>query len=269
MKVFEFDDYRRFIRSRVESAPKGGHGQYRRIAEHLDIPTSLVSQIMSGGRELSLESASLLTDYFGLSPLESDFFLNLVELERASHPSLKAKIQKRIGETRERALNLKQRIPHEKALTDKESQHFYSQWIYSGVRLMTSIEGMNSAEAIAASLRLPIPAVAQVLEFLIEAGLCVEKPGAKIAIGPRSTHIGNDSPQVLRHHANWRLKVLNQMSKPKDHELVFTGPVTLGKEARLEVKKLLLRTIDDWGKIADGSKEETLSCLNIDWVDIS
>ena len=268
MKVFDFNDYRDFIRARVESSPKKGHGQYRKIAEFLDIPTSLVSQIMSGIRELSLESASLMTEYFALSDLETDYFLNLVELARAGNPSLRSKLQRRLKEAQEKGLQINQRISHEKSLSEQESQQFYSQWYYSGVRLLTSVDSMSSPQAIAEALRLPVQTVLQVVDFLVQTGLCVENKG-RLSIGARSTHVGNDSASVIRHHLNWRMKVMSQMTRPKDHELIFTGPVTLSREARSEVKKRILALIEEWGQIADQSKEEVLCCLNIDWVDIT
>lgn len=268
MKVFEFTDYRQFIRFRVESTPGGGRGQYRRIAEHLDIPTSMVSQVMSGARELNLELASLLAEYFGLTDAEADYLLNLVELERAGNPSLRARLRKRLELARKKGMELSQRIEHERTLSEREKLVFYSQWYYSGIRLLTSIEGRNSLNAIADDLRLPRTLVGQVVEFLLSTGLCIEEKG-KIRIGPKSTHVGNDSPMVIRHHMNWRLKSMSQMKEPREHEVIFTGPVTLSLEACHEVKKRLLHLIDDWGKIVDSSKEEKLACLNIDWVEIT
>lgn len=268
MKVFDCANYRQFIRIRVKESAGGGHGEYRRISEFLRIPSSMMSQVMSGKRELSLESASLLCDYFSLSELEADYLLNLVELERAGSALLKERIRKRLTSLSKKSTDLSHRIAHEKKLSEEEKTTFYSHWYYSGVRLASSIEGINNASAIADLLKLPRTTVQQVLEFLLSAGLCVEEKG-KIKNGPKSTHIGNDSPMLIRHHLNWRLKVMSQLTKPKDHEVVFTGPVTLSQEACVEVKKKILHLIDEWGEIADRSKEEKLACLNIDWVDIT
>ena len=223
---------------------------------------------MSGDRELSLESASLLADYFGLNELESEYLLNLVELERAGNSSLKTRIQKRLTALHQQGTQLVKRIQHEKDLSENEKAIFYSQWYYSGVRLLTSIGEKNSIDSISEVLKLSRPLVAQVVEFLISSGLCKEENGS-LKIGAKSTHVGNDSSMVIRHHLNWRLKTMSQMTVPKPHELVFTGPVTLSQEACLEVKKQLLNLIDQWGTIVDSSKEEKLACLNIDWVDIT
>ena len=267
MKIYDFTDYRQFIRQKVSSTPGGGHGQYRRIAEHLDVPTSMVSQVMSGHRELSLESASLLAEYFALPDQEADYFLVLVELERAGNTSLKTRLKRRLEELRKKGSELSERIRHEKSLSEREKLIFYSQWYYSGVRLLTSIEGKNSIDVIAESLKLSRTKVAQIVEFLLATGLCVEEKG-RIKIGPQSTHVGNDSPMVLRHHLNWRLKAMSQFAVPQDHELVFTGPVTLSQEACVEVKKRILALIDEWGEIVDEARPEKLACLNIDWVEI-
>ncbi len=117
-------------------------------------------------------------------------------------------------------------------------------------------------------LKLPRSVVAQAVSFLLETGLCIENKG-KIRIGPQSTYIGNDSAMVVRHHLNWRLKLMNQLSTPRDHELAFTGPAVISQQACIEIKKKILALIDEWGQEVDQEKEEKLVCLNIDWFEIS
>ena len=38
--IFEFIDYRKFVVNRLKNLPKRGHGQFRRISEHLGMHTT-------------------------------------------------------------------------------------------------------------------------------------------------------------------------------------------------------------------------------------
>ena len=268
MNAFDFSDYRLFIRSKVESSDRGGHGQYRKIADFLGIPSSLLSQVMSSRRELSMESASLICEYFGLRELEAEYFITLIEFERAGNESLRARKKAKLDVLRRSGMQLEERISHEKKLSETQKAIFYSQWFYSGIRLISSIEGRNNIESMSEMLKLPRSVVAQAVSFLIETGLCVEQNG-QIRIGPMSTHVGNDSAMVVRHHLNWRLKIMNQLATPRDHELAFTGPAVISHEACVEIKKKILMLIDDWGHEVDQAKEQKLVCLNVDWFEIT
>jgi hypothetical protein len=37
-------------------------------------------------------------------------------------------------------------------------------------------------------------------------------------VGPKLTHVGADSPFVIKHHQNWRLKGFNQMTQKGEQD---------------------------------------------------
>ncbi len=47
----------------------------KKMAEFLGIPSSVLSQILSGQRELGMEHAYVLAEYMGLMSLERDYFI--------------------------------------------------------------------------------------------------------------------------------------------------------------------------------------------------
>ena len=147
--------------------PKKGYGQFAKIAKHLSINSVNVTQIFKGDRDLSLEQACLLTEFFGLSQLEAEYFVGLVELSRACHFKLKNMIQKKLVELKKKSENLKDRLTIKAELNDNAKAMFYSQWYYSGIRLATSVKDLKTADQIAAYYNLPpLPMVNRVLEFL-------------------------------------------------------------------------------------------------------
>mgnify|MGYP001432859607 CR=1 FL=1 len=263
MSVFDYSDYKEFVNSWISEQPKGGHGQLRHLAKSLDVNSVVMSQVFRGNRELSLEHALSVAQFMGLSNIERDFFLLLVQKSRAGSFELKRVLEEQIESHRAKSQNLKNRVKHE-AFSENDKATFYSQWYYSAIRLGVSIEGLGSIGAIANYLNLNRALVAKVVEFLLENRLIVEEK-KRLTMGPSITHVGHDSPFVNRHHSNWRLKGLQAMESLSDSDLFYTGPMALSNSAAKEIRKLLIELVEKSTKKASTSDSETLRCLNIDW----
>lgn len=267
MDVFEFENYRTFVKKRLENAPKGGHGQALKIAKAIGISTTLMSQILNGQREMTPEQGSLLCEYFGLGVTETEYFLLLVQRERAGNQSLKKILDRQIDRIRESAKKVSSRLNVTKVISDEDKAVFYSEWYYSAVRQLTAIPGFENAESISDHLKIPAKIVNETLNFLIQTGLCIEENG-RIRIGPSKTHIDSDSPFVKMHHTNWRYKALEFIKYSYPEKLHYSSPLTLSKKDCEKVRMRLLSAIEDVGKIVDPSPSEDLMCLNVDWFKI-
>jgi uncharacterized protein (TIGR02147 family) len=262
MKVFDYSNYKKYVVDLVASMPKKGRGQYSKIALQLKINTVVVSQIFSGTRDLTLEQAYMLTQFFGMNELEKEYFLNLVQKEKASHHELKKHFEQKLKEIKSKSQDLKEIIESQE-LDDEAKFQFYSQWYYSAIRLSTLLPGHNSAEAIAQKLKLPLKRVKEVVEFLLRYGLLAEEK-EKLKIGPLKTHIGADSPYVIRHHTNWRMKSLENMESLNESEFFFTAPMVLSEEMMAELKRKILELVQDMQEKIKHAKDEKMACLNID-----
>ena len=264
MNIFEAQNYKTFINRRIKQMPKGGRGQYRKMANYLAINSVNVSQIFKGDRHLTVEQACDLVDFFGLSDLEGQYLMALVESERAGTQKLKFAIQKRMDEILEKSQDLKQRLKQDKQLSEETKAIFYSNWYYSGIRLLSSVKGFRTPDAIAGYFDLPLSTVNRVLEFLVQTGLCKFEEG-QFKMGPRSTHLEASSPLVTRHHMNWRVKGMEKMGNVSADELFLSLPASLSERAMKEIRKELVIAIEQITGIIDGSTEDQLACLNIDF----
>lgn len=268
MSIFEFIDYKIFMRAKIQSMPKHGHGQMLKIAKLLNIHTTMVTHIFRGDSNLSVEQALKLSTYFGFSELETEFFINLVQLERSSTSESKAYFKNHLEKLKARALNLKERLQIKKVLDEKDQALFYSQWYYAAIHLFIAINPEPSPELIADELKLPIKTVNQVIEFLISTGLCIETNGY-LKIGESQTYLDRDSKLIARHHANWRFKSIEKFDRIATDELVFTNPVAISREDFLKIREELIQMIDRFRKIAEPSPSEEICTLNIDWIRIA
>jgi uncharacterized protein (TIGR02147 family) len=267
MEIFETDSYKEFVRGWVAQQPKSGRGQLSKMAQHLGISPVIITQTFNGNRELNLEHAYELSDFLGLSEMERDYFLLLIQKERAGTHRLKSMFQQKIRDLQTKAGEVKSRLPKETVLKEEAKAVFYSSPYYSILRLMTAIESLQTPQALAEKTHLPPTRVREILGFLVENGLC-KKNGDTYHVGPMSTHIDAKSPLVSRHHRNWREQASQKMELMNKSDLFFTAPIVMNTEAAEKVRAILLKTIEDAAKVATEAPSEKLVCLNIDWFEV-
>lgn len=269
MSVFEYDDYKKFIIELLLDMPRKGYGQFRKIADHLGVNSVVITQIFKGDRELSTEHAWELAQYLGLSELETRYFILLVSSARSGTVRLKQHYTRELAELRARARDLKNRVPQDTQLSEEARAMFYSNWYYSAIRLVSSIDGYQNVDAIADYLGLPRGVVKQASDFLLKQGLMVESRGA-LKMGPRLTHLESTSPLISRHHANWRLRSMQRSGTPLGaDELSYTSPMALSFETRRQVRDEVVKLIESILKRVKSDESECVACLNIDWFDYS
>lgn len=264
MKVFEFKDYKVFLNLWLKEHPKGGRGQIRKMADHLRVSTTLLSQVLKGDKHFSLETAAEITDYIGLNDKESEYFLLLVEHQRAGGFKLRQILKKKLEREQQAGAQLQNRLQKDRQLNDEEKMQFYSSWMYSGIRLLSALPQMNTAQDIGERLNIPLGLVNQVIQFLLEKNLCVLNNN-KLTYGSYRTHIGKDSPFVVKHHQNWRVKGFHSMELRRDEDLFFTQPMALSIEAAEKIRLMLPGMIEQIHAISGPSESEVVRCINIDW----
>jgi len=268
MSIYEFKEYKAFVTQKVRSLPKNGHGEFQKIAKILGMHTTSISQVFKGDKELSLEQAAKLCAYFTLSELESDYFINLVELARAGTRELKFIIEKRLDKIRLQAEDLSNRVPKDKILSEADKSKFYANWYYSAIRLLCDIPNLNNVNSIAKHLQIPLQTISEAMQFLLEIGLCIEENGV-LKMGLKRTYLDSRSPLIARHHANWRLQAIERYdSMDQQTDLAFTCPMTLSEEDAKKIREILLAKIEEIMKVNADSPSEQLRVLNIDWLKI-
>jgi len=264
MRVFEFRDYKQFLRLYIREKPKKGRGLIKTFAAHLRIDSSQVSKILSGDKDLTEEQGLLMAKFIGLTELETEYFLALIKIERAGTKLLADHYREKRDRLKTESLNLNRRVKSDRILSDFEKSVFYSSHLYSAIRLSTSIGNGQTLTEIVDRFQIPREKAAGILDFLTSTSLCREENG-RYRLGTQHTHVERGSPFLARHHQNWRVKGLERMESISDQELQFTGPVSINKKDFESIREDLVELVSKALKKVKEGEPADVACLLIDW----
>jgi uncharacterized protein (TIGR02147 family) len=263
MSIFNFEDYKKFLRARITALPKKGRGEIGKIAVHLRVNSTLISQIISGPKDFTLEQSQEIAAYFGLSDLEADYLLLLVQIERAGTQKLKQYYQQKRDALKKASLQIANRVQTTRTLNDQERAVFYSNWIYSAVRLFCSVGDGKSMDEIAQKFSMSRARTSEILRFLVDTGLCAQKESLYV-MGSQRTHLEKGSPFLSRLHSNWRIKAIQKSDSLDDDELMFTAPFSVSRKDFSKFREDLVQVIKRFTDLAAASEAEDVACFNLD-----
>jgi uncharacterized protein (TIGR02147 family) len=264
-EVFEFEDYKAFLRAWLDRAPRGS---LSRLAKAAGCQVSFFSQVLSRKVHLSHEQAWLVGHEMGLEDLEHRYFLKLIALGRAQKPRYVDSLLAELKDLKSERHNLKERFPVADFLSEDEKSRYFSSYLYSAVHLLCEIPTTSNARAMANYLNVSETRVKGVLRELEEMGL-VKRAGTGFSIGKRRLHISSDSNLIVRHHTNWRLQALSSIEGRSKESLHYSSLVTLSEADVFKIKNLLVDVIGQFGEIVSDTKNEHCYVFNTDFFELS
>jgi len=261
--IFQFDDYKKYLKDHLRSLPSRGRGEINRIGAALRVHPTLVSQVLRGTKDFSADQALALGEYLGLRPLEAEYLLLLVQRERAGTAALRNFCGEKLSALKKQSLAVGKRLKEHRALSDEERAVFYSSWLYAGIRLYTSVGKGKTLEEISARFVLGRARTRAMLSFLTGAGLCQEEKGL-YRLGTQHTHLDAQSPFLARHHASWRLRAIERSENLSDEELLFTSPFSVSKADFKKIREQIVELIQASSLVIRDSPAEEVACFNVD-----
>ena len=262
--LFDFKDYKKYIHFKIENSAYRGRGLKLKIAEHLNCQAAFVSQVLNSSPNFSLEQGVRINSFFEHTKEESRYFLLLLQYARAGSSDLENYFKAEMEEVLIKRSDLKNRLDIKNSLKKIDQQTYYSSWLYACVHMMIAIPEFRNVTAIAKHLNLPKDKVLEVIDFLVETGL-VQQKGASYEIGVTKIHLVKDSPQIQRHHTNWRMQAIKAIDLNMPEDLHFSTIVTMSASDVPKIKEVMIKAIEESRKIIKDSKEEQLQSICIDF----
>jgi len=229
MDIFEYKDYRKFLNDWLNTEKKQHRMTASLLAEKIRVHPTFVSQVLKGHKDFSPEQWLSVCELANLSDIENDYLHFLLLQNRAGTKETRLYYQRKLDEILSRRLQMQQRMKDHKQLTDQERAVFYSSWIYSAVRLYTACGKGQTLEQLSEKFQLSKSRTDEVLYFLCSTGLCKFENG-RYHMGDQHIHVPANSPFVIRHHTNWRLRAINSLENTSPEEMNFTAPMSIAKK---------------------------------------
>lgn len=263
MQIYEFEDYRKYLRFWISHRPGKGRGEISRLAKAAQCHVTYFSQALHGKVELGLEQAHRLNSPLGHSNLEAEYFLLMVMAARAGTKQLRDYFEKKQSAIKQDYFNLKNRIRSEEALSNDDKMTYYSAWYYIAVHVATSISYLQTKDKLSRELAIGPKKISEVLAFLVRVGLVQEKAG-RYEYKSGHMHLPNDSPLISKHHTNWRMKAIANLETDFSEDLHYSSVVSIAEKDFPKVKEIMIEAIEKVRDLVRESPEEALVGYSLD-----
>ena len=260
---FSHTDYKAYLRSVIANSDQTW-GQVSKLADAAGCQRSYFSRAINAEVHLTPDHAYGLSEYLGLNEQETEYFLLLLEQDRASTARYRKRIKAKMHELKQRHEDLRNKVNRPIASFEEREFHYYSNWIYSAIHIGVSIPKLQTANALAEHLQIPLAMVEHTLKQLETWNLVKQEKG-KWKFAGAELHVSKDSPLVAFHHMNWRQRATFDAQVRKPESLHFTVVQSIDRAAYEKIKQKLLQMIDEASAIAGPAKEEILICFNADF----
>ena len=265
--LFDFDEYKAYVLARIETAPNAGRGMRAQMAQAMGCQVAYVSHVLAGDRHFSLEQAEALSRFLALRPDEAEFFVLLVEFNRAGTKQLAQLLGRQLAKRRADFRHLKNRVATHAMITPEDQALYYSSWQYQAVRMLLTLPDCRTAPTIARRLTIPLERVTEILVFFLEKGLARETPRGYETTAAE-IHLGSDSLLISKLHSNWRVQTLQALDRKNPDDLHYSGAVTLSHSDFQKVREIWVKSILESHKVIRTSKEQRLCVLAADFYEL-
>jgi uncharacterized protein (TIGR02147 family) len=265
--VFEKASYREVL-TEVLGASGTRSGLRSALAKALGCQTAYISQVLSGDANLNLEQGLGFCSFANLDPASTDFFLLLLQRDRAGTQELKSYYQNKIDLALSERRKIRSRVQTTKEVSDEDKAKYYSTWLYSACHVALSVKDFSNIAALSDRMKVPRETIAQIIDSLITMGLAKEEENGKLNIGPAHIHLGEDSEHILKHHSNWRVRALRSLEYKSPKDLHYSVAYSLSHADAGRIREKLLTVIKENMEIVKPSPEETVYCQTLDFFEL-
>jgi len=261
--ITSFYHYREFLNYKISHRAEI-RGEKSLIAKKLKIHPSYLSQILSGKKDLSTEQAFDICLYWNFTEQETDYFLEMLYFEKSGNFRMRDYHKKRLDLLKKNMNIMDKKYGLLKTLDEKNQAIYYSHWMYCAIRIALTLNHQLSLEHLQKLTKLPLNLVQRSIDFLMDNNLIRSTKNGYV-VTEKSIKITRDSPQILNHHRNWRLKALERSPNLIHEESLITAPLSISRKDAVVIQFKIQHLLNEIKEIVNLTSPEEVWCLNIDW----
>jgi uncharacterized protein (TIGR02147 family) len=266
-QIYQAKGYREYLREELDS-PALGRGARSRLADHLGVGLSLISIVLAGKQNFSLEHAFRITEFLGLGPRESEYFILLVQWERAGSENLRHLFHTQILRIQKEMSRVTARAPKtERTVGKDELLEYYGSWDHSAVHMCLRNPATQDYASIGKRLGIDLARVKKSIAVLEKIGFIQRKKGRFVVVD-QHFHFGEHSPALRMLHLNSRNAAIRSLDDEKKSDLHYSVLVSADSDSRRKLRELLLELVGKTQELFQHAKDEELFALNLDLFDL-
>ncbi len=266
MNAFQVKSYKDYFKQYINLNDR--KGIITQVAKYCGCDRTYFSQMLNGKIELTPDHLIQFCDSASLNAQESEYLLLLLLRDRSANLLVKNKLQGQIDKIRKNFLELSNQVVSKEQLRQTnagDKNQYYSNWYFTAIHILSSIEEYQKLEAMCIKLQLPHKLVANTLNQLIEMGL-VKKNGENYQHNGGNLFLDRNEPQITNHHLNWRIRAVNRSQISED--IHYTDVFSISKSDIDVLKKNILDMIDVNRKTVRQSGTEDCYAICIDFFNV-
>lgn len=248
----------------LESLPKKGWGFASKFSDFSGVSQALFSQVVSSEKEFTPEQAYKFCEYIKLNEIEKEYFLELVQKDRAALSELKGFHEKRLQKIQAEGLKASNHVTDKKEMSPEEKMEFYSNYLFSAIRIFSSLDDGKTFDEIQKYFQVPPLFLKNILDFLVQYDLCY-RMGDRYRPGNRRTWAEKGTPFYFKHSTNWRLQGIAKLELNRKDDIFITSPMSISIEDAKIIKNQILELVKNISARVNETEAEQTLCLNIDF----
>lgn len=261
--VFSATNYRQLLGARLRDS-EGGRGGISALAEAIPCQRSHLSRVLKGELHLTPDQALAAARALRFSEAETEYFLVLVDHERAGSKALRTRLAGKLKFLKQEHENIGRRIERLIVPASAREMEYFSSWIWVALHVLTSVPQLRTTKALAQRLQLGEALTQRYLERLAELGF-VRRERQQWIFASGSLHTPAGSPVTSFHHGNWRQQAVLNVQRSDEEAVHFTNVQSISNRDVERLRQVVFRAIDEFRKIAEPSEPEDAFCLNFDF----
>lgn len=263
MDVFKFTDYKKFLAAKIEENASQ-RGYRSQLAEAAHCQKSFFSQVTHSHVHLTPDHAFGLCEFWAFDPMESEYFLAMVDLARAGSSRFRSSLETRMRKMRETRNDVTKRVEADE-IRDRQAETLYhSAWYWNALHMIVAIPHFQTTHAISQRLGLEPARVVECLQQLEKMHLLKQKAG-RWQITNKSIHLDRSSPMRESHHTQWRQRAMLDIQKRTENSVHYNAVFAISVEDAKRLHDLITQTIMRSREIIAPSAEEDLYCMSTDF----
>lgn len=267
MSVFQATSYIEFFRLALSCGDgKPLRGSVKAISAFIGCHPTYISQVLRGKAHLNHEQAILFCSHERLEEDEAEYFIDLLNRDRAGSKQAKAHFSRIIERKLSERNSVGKRAKLKPVLRETQEVRYFQSWTHHLVHAALQISGLSKPENLGKHLGLSAQQVLNSLQVLKDLNLAAENKNEWV-VTEKSLHIAKSSPLNDSFHSNWRLNtsaLLMKGLRTSEHTH-FSSVFSIARSDTELIRETLLNTLQEVRGRMLNSRSERLFTLCLDY----